>query len=252
MVAILSLLAFTALAIPLSKNDTTIQGKPSISKSDIVLTYNYFELEFNCKERTADRWTYTLEYDNGSAKRPSSFYNDPNLSRDCQQFTTSSYGRGYDRGHLVTSNHMDYDDFGIRESHYMTNIVPQVSSFNQGIWQTTEQITDCYRDIEPITVYGGVIYTDSSNDYFVNSHGIKTPDYFWKVLLTRDQKGSDMILSWLFPNEENLGRLDSYIVSVREIEDQLNDGLGPIPVPNRLKDFRARSSWTIPENCDKS
>ncbi len=235
---------------------------PVLARKDISLTYKGFSLSYNCAERTADRWTYKLKYDQGIASRPKSFYMDENLPSNCgQQFTTASYGSGYDRGkffyylllgHLVTSNHMDADDITIRESHYMTNVVPQISSFNQGIWQTTEAITDCYRDLNPITVYGGVVYTDSSNDFFLSSHGIKTPDFMWKVLLTRDASGKDKIISWYLPNQEGLEPLDSYLVSVNDIEEQLIDGLGAIPVPDKLKSFKATSSWDIPSDCDRS
>ncbi|RHZ13325.1 hypothetical protein DYB37_012242, partial [Aphanomyces astaci] len=111
----------------------------------------------------------------------------------------------------------------------MTNIAPQVSSFNQGIWENTEDIEACYRNLQRIYTWGGILYTDDSNDYFLDSHGIRTPDFWWKVVLTKDDSGADKIISWFFPNQENLGTLDSYLVSVADIEARLTDGLGAIP-----------------------
>jgi endonuclease G len=218
-----------------------------------LLQYQQFELEHNCAERAADRFYYELSYDTGSASRPSGFYTDPNYSKQCQQFSTSAYGSGYDRGHLVASNHMDMNSQTIRESHYMTNIVPQASRFNQGIWVETERITDCYRDLAPISVYGGVVYYDPSNDYFVKSHGIKTPDYFWKVLVTTDSSGQEKSIAWFIPNISNTLELDNYILSVENIEYLLNDDLGPIPIAESLK-FEAGdpSQWEIPESCNFS
>ncbi|OQR95541.1 endonuclease, partial [Achlya hypogyna] len=210
-----------------------------------TLSYKGYELSYNCDAAAADRWTYTIGFDNGTAKRPSSFYKDPKLPASCkQQASTKAYGQGYDRGHLVASNHMDADDVTIRESHYMTNILPQVGTFNKGIWAKTEAIEDCYRDLHPITTYGGVVFSDSSNDIFVDGWGVKTPDFWWKVVLTKDDAGNDKIISWYFPNEENLGPLDDYLTSVDAIEKKLNDGLGPIPVPLKLKALVAPSSWT--------
>lgn len=66
----------------------------------------------------------------------------------------------------------------------MTNIVPQLSSFNQGLRKETENITEFYRDLASVQVIGGRIYSDTSNDFFVSSHGIKSPDFFWKTLIT--------------------------------------------------------------------
>lgn len=222
------------------------------ASSKMILNYNKFSLDFDCSARSANRFNYSLSIDNYSAKRPRSFYMDPSLSSSCQQFTTGTYGFGYDRGHLVTSNHMDYDDFTIKQSHYMNNVVPQVSSFNQGIWQLTEAMTDCYRDIKPIYIYGGVVYTDDSNDIFLSSHGIKTPDFMWKVLVTTDEAGKDKTISWFIPNAENLGSLDQYITTIADIEKKLNDNLGPIPVKESLKKIKAPSNWVNPKNCRRS
>ena len=100
------------------------------------------------------------------------------------QTSTKSYASvrsGYDRGHLVTSNHMDYNATYIRRANYMTNIVPQVSGFNRGIWLEAETVAECYRDLAPVQVYGGVVYSDPSNDWFLASHGIRTPEFFWKA-----------------------------------------------------------------------
>jgi endonuclease G len=125
-------------------------------------------------------------------------------------------------------------------------MLPQVATFNQGVWQDTEQLTTCVRESRPITVYGGVIYDDESNDIFLDSHGVKTPDWWWKVLLTTNDRGQDEVISWIFPNQEGLRNVDSFLVSVRDIEARLNDGLGPIPVPSFLKSARPGTRWTQP------
>jgi endonuclease G, mitochondrial len=113
----------------------------------------------------------------------------------------------------------------------MTNIIPQAEKFNSGLWLMTEELTNCYRFDRP-TVHGGVIYTNGSNDYFVKSHGIKTPDFMWKVLVI----GSKAV-GWYFPNVNELSDdLDDYRMTVREIEARLNDGRGKIKIPEELKD----------------
>jgi DNA/RNA endonuclease G (NUC1) len=57
---------------------------------------------------------------------------------------------------------MDYDAAYLLSANYMTNIVPQLATFNQGLWKETENITECYRDLAHIQVIGGVIFSFKS------------------------------------------------------------------------------------------
>ncbi|KAF0715731.1 Aste57867_3223 [Aphanomyces stellatus] len=230
---------------------------PGPVSKDFYIHHDGYSLLFNCAERSAHRWNYTLTTDQRNAGRPPSFYSDPDVPQECQQKGTQSYASvhgGYDRGHLVASSMMTDSTEQRHQSHYMTNIAPQVSSFNQGIWENTEDLEACYRNVRPISTWGGIIYTDdTSNDYYVESHGIRTPDFWWKVVLTKDETtGADKIIAWYFPNVENLGALDQYLVSVNDIEAKLNDNNGPIPVPQSLKSFKATSTWAKPQGCSRS
>ena len=64
----------------------------------------------------------------------------------------------------------------------MTNITPQTSVLNQQAWLQAEEIVECWRDITTLNVFGGVIMTsDTSKDYFVASHGVRTPGWNWYV-----------------------------------------------------------------------
>ena len=86
------------------------------------------------------------------------------------------------------ADHTDSDPVTMYESNTMTNIVPQAAGFNQagGAWKFTEDLIECTRDMTSIdnqVIFGGMIYDDSSNDYFLESHGIPTPDLCWKVVI---------------------------------------------------------------------
>jgi len=232
------------LALPVSAHAQIVQ----LDKGGYVLTYD-------CDNHTALRYEYTLTEDNGTEARPSSFSLDPDLPEGCDgQTSTASYQSehdGYDRGHLVSSNHMDYSASYIHEANYMSNIVPQVSGFNQGIWVKAENVAECYRDIAPVTVYGGVIYDDTSNDYFQTSHGIRTPDYFWKTVVTTDpDSGEEKAISWLIPNEAGLGSLDDYIVSIDELEEDFGVSYVGIDAAAATKSLRPATTWVQPSGCD--
>ncbi|MCW3194026.1 DNA/RNA non-specific endonuclease [Xanthomonas citri] len=205
----------------------------------VTLNKGGYTLNYDCTNRTALRYEYVLQADTGSAARPSSFNLDTELPSGCAgQTSSASYASvrsGYDRGHLVTSNHMDYNATYIRRANLMSNIVPQVASFNQGIWVRAEEVAECYRDIASVQVYGGVIYSDTTNDYFLSSHGIRTPDFFWKTIITANPSGGSRAISWLIPNSATLGSLDSYIVSIDELEDTFGASTIGISAPANVK-----------------
>jgi endonuclease G len=79
----------------------------------------------------------------------------------------------------------------------------------------------------------------------VNSHGVKTPDAFWKVIV-----GNDRVIAWMLPNSSTATRkrLDDYLVSVDEIERTTGE---TIPVDDSLKHDKPSQSWIIPRGCDE-
>jgi hypothetical protein len=69
-------------------------------------------------------------------------------------------------------------------------------------------------------VIGGVIMGNNpADDYFVQSHGVKTPDAFWKVVI-RGTGQDERAIAWVVPNSKDATRkhLDNYLVSVDELE----------------------------------
>lgn len=219
--------------------------------------YNGFRLIYDCTDRTALHYRYTLQADTGSAARPSTFTFDPTLPAGClQQTSTASYESvhpGYDRGHLVMSNHMDSDSALIRRANYMSNIVLQVSGFNRGIWLEAETVAECYRDLAPVQVYGGVVHGDTAsdtNDFYLSSHGIRTPEFLWKALITTDPAtGAGKAIAWLIPNTTGLGALDRYIVSIAELEQRLGVASVRISASAALKAMKPQTTWALPSGC---
>lgn len=132
----------------------------------------------------------------------------------------------------------------------MTNILPQVASMNRGAWLQTEEIIECYRDIDELLVVGGVIWGNNpADDYFVKSHGIKTPDAFWKVII-RGKGQDERAIAWIVPNSQDAKRanLDKYLVTVDEIEKLTGE---KIPVADYAKHEKPAASWLIPRGCNK-
>lgn len=216
--------------------------------NDILqLQYEGFTLWLDCNRKGATKFRYNAQRDTGSLPRVENFAIDERVPADCQQSTAKSYGKGYDRGHLIPANHLDYSANAIAESNYMTNILPQAANMNRGAWLVTEEITECYRDNDELLVIGGVIYgNNKKDDYFVKSHDVETPDSFWKVII----RGNGDAIAWNVPNKSTSTRskLDSFLVSVADIEKLTGES---IPVSAKVKAQKPAKSWAIPKNCDK-
>ena len=222
----------------------------SLKAETKILAYQGFTIWLSCEHRGAIKFVYNVDKDRANLRRVSKFFQDTKVPERCRQSSTKSYNsvnKDYDRGQLVPSNHVDHLLMGIKQSNLMTNILPQTQTMNLGAWLRTEEIIECYRDKEPLTIYGGVIWGEnSSDDYFLNSHGVATPDSFWKVIIAKSN-----VIAWIVPNNNKAkrNRLDEYIVSVKELETRTGE---TIPVPDQWKSKKASSSWKIPKGCDES
>jgi len=219
----------------------------------LQLDYEGFTVWLDCEKRAAIKFRYNAQRDTGSFKRSSNFYLDKKVPKECQQYSGKSYkakNQRYDRGHLVPANHLDYSKSSIKATNTMTNILPQAANMNRGAWLLTEEIIECYREIDELLIIGGVIWGDNSeDDYFVKSHGVRTPDAFWKVII-RGTGSNERVIAWIVPNSQLAKRkqLDKYLVTIDEIESITDE---KIPVVDYAKHDKPRSSWMIPRGCNK-
>lgn len=227
-----------------------IRFKSPQSGQIIKLNYPGFTLWLDCNRRGAIKFQYNAQHDTGKAKRYDKFFLDPNVPKECQQKTAKAYGRNYDRGHQVPANHLDISQEAIKATNTMTNILPQAANMNRGAWLLTEEIVECYRDIDELLVIGGPIWgNNTADDYFIESHGVATPDAYWKVVI-RGTGQDERAIAWIIPNsqEATQARLDDYLVSIQKIEKLTGE---KIPVANYAKQDKLSHSWLLPKGCKK-
>ncbi|MGX2042082.1 DNA/RNA non-specific endonuclease [Methylocaldum sp. MU1018] len=229
-------------------------GKPALPPTEVHregnllrLDYEGFTVWLDCEKRGAVKWRYNAQHDDGNLPRSENFKLDSYVPKECQQTSAKGYGRGYDRGHQVPANHLDASAVAIEQSNYMTNILPQVSQMNRGAWKLTEEIVECYRDIDELLVIGGVIWgNNEKDDFFVQSHGVKTPDAFWKVVI----RGDGRVIAWIVPNAKDAveAKLDRYLVTIEDIEKKTGEKL---PVTGDARTAKPKNSWVVPIGCNK-
>lgn len=241
-------IALSACSQPQARRDTSLALPPSANVRP--LHYESFTVWLDCSKRGAVKFSYNAQHDSGNTKRESGFHLDPNVPAECQQTSAKAYGHDYDRGHLVPANHLDHSETAIKQSNAMTNILPQAANMNRGAWLLTEEIIECYRDIDELLVIGGVIWGNNpADDYFAQSHGVATPDAFWKVII-RGHGQDERAIAWIVPNSQEATKknLDRYLVTVDEIERQTGE---KIPVADYAKHDKSSASWVLPRGCDK-
>ena len=98
----------------------------------------------------------------------------------------------------------------------------------------------------PLSTIAG---NNSADDYFVQSHGVRTPDAYWKVIV-RGTCSDERAIAWIVPNSQDATgkRLDQYLVSVDEIEKVTGE---KIPVADYAKHEKLNASSHIPIGCNE-
>jgi endonuclease G len=214
-------------------------GNPSNAVKDIYSNRNYL----------IERDQYALSYDNesgipnwvswhlgikdfGDAKRSSSFYTDNSLPEGWYKVSHSDYTNGgFDRGHMCPSADRNSSKEANKETFYMTNIVPQTASNNQGPWAVFENYL---RDL--VRNKGKEIYIVSgpwglSNGSIKSENKVKIPTSTWKVALILDEGPNDLkrvdnntvVIAIEIPNEDSLDRdWRKYLTTVDYIEHLTN------------------------------
>lgn len=117
---------------------------------------------------------------------------------------------------------------------------------NRGSWLRTEEIIECYKNLEPLHVLGGAIWENPMPEAF-SSHGLtEIPSHFWKDILRKKRA-----IAWIIPNtsEAKRNKIDNYLVSIAEIEKRTGATIPTLPC---LKEAALDASWVIPIGCDKS
>lgn len=227
----------------------------SVSAETLVLPYKDFTVHYNCENRGYDMFYYKTEKDSGNHERYEPFHLDTKIPKNCSQKSDNSYKLPkssrvtYDRGHGVPQNVWDHKLFTMKETNYMTNIVPQESTQNRkGLWRHIEEIVECYRDLNTMVVVGGTVWgNDTTNDYFIKSHGVKTPDGLYQIIMMEDKA----VFALMFPNDSTANKENAlnYLVSVRDIENAVGY---KIPyIPEELKDTAETYIPRLPKGCSQ-
>ena len=131
--------------------------------------------------------------------------------------TESDYrSTGFDKGHLSPAADNNMSEQANRESFLMSNMSPQLPSFNRGIWAELESwVRDQAELHSTVFVVTGPVF--SNNLGAIGGNKVTVPGYFFKALLRFDGTTARTI-GFLLPHVGAIGNIKDYVVPVNTLE----------------------------------
>lgn len=202
-----------------SCKEYTRYGVPG-NNGDILCRKGY--LLAHDSERKTPIWVaehLTSERANATRSRSNAFKADPNLKRGRRAELSDYKNSGFDRGHMAPSADMRWDAQAMKESFYLSNMVPQVPDMNQHIWKDLEEkVRNWAIERGELYIYTGPIYAEGMEHDTIGANNVSVPTHIYKIIFDPVQLES---VAFIMPNSElDPADMPGYIVSIREVEQQ--------------------------------
>jgi endonuclease G len=163
-------------------------------------------------------YTLTASHLDGSARRPSRFRPDDQLTHPGA--SDSDYRlSGYHRGHLAPAADFKFSDSAIRSTFVLSNAIPQKPSVNAGRWAAAEAA------VRRLALHGGRLHvftgTLFEGDIKRIGHGrVAVPSHTYKVILAVQGQARSMYAVIVPNRDQPPAPLRDYAVSVDEVEQR--------------------------------
>ena len=200
---------------------------PRTELMDIIVSHTGFSLLYNKTHNQANWIAYELTKEETEKiyNRTDKFIPDP-LIKSGTADDKDYFGSGYDRGHLAPASDMGWSSTAMKESFYYSNVSPQESSFNRGIWKRLEELVRAWA-IENNSIYvvtGPVLTNDLPS---IGENMVSVPQYFYKVILDFNEpeiKG----IGFIIPNIGSKEHLQSFAVTIDSVQKFTNIDFFPL------------------------
>jgi endonuclease G, mitochondrial len=208
---------------------------PDYSGNVQVISHAAYSLSYNENYEQADWVSYTLTRENLINKenmRRDNFKPDPKVKTGSAH--PDDYKKsGYDRGHLAPAADFSWSETAMDESFYMSNMSPQVPSFNRGIWKKLEdQVrTWALENQRVFIVTGPILEKDLPT---IGKNNVAVPKYYYKVILDIDEPDIKGI-AFIMPNSGSNETLAKYSVSIDSIEKLTSINFFPL-LPDSIEE----------------
>ena len=219
---------------------------PSSTTKQLV-KHKFFTLSYNESYEQAEWVAYELKKEfvkNNNFKRPF-FIEDPKVSTGSADWRNYKKS-GYDKGHLCPAGDMEFEMDAYNDTFFTSNISPQRSDFNAGIWNRLEQKVRYwavkYDGIYVVTA--GVLEPSLRT---IGRENVSVPKFFYKVLLD-NSRGEFKMIAFLVPNLASDKPLYDFVVPVDRIEKMTGIDFFPAlddKIENQLEKNSDYKNWSF-------
>ena len=189
-----------------------------------VYDFGHYLLAYNEQKEQADWVAYELDVQQLNLPknpRPKKFHPDHSI-KGGSAYDADYRGSGYTRGHLVPAADMSFDQQALEQTFRFSNISPQISGFNGGVWRELEECTrDWARFYKQLVIVSGPIFEEDFGT--IGNTKVVVPSGFFKVLLDLEEP-SQKAIAFLIPHAVQDRPLMDFALTVDELEErtQLN------------------------------
>lgn len=190
------------------------------NKSDIlkrgdgqtVLPYEHFSVVMNAKRRQCFFSACNINGARSKSSKRTAWRYDPRIPQE-KQIMKECYGNTprFSRGHMTRREDPAWGETaaeiqrGADDSMHVTNVTPQMQSFNAPIWLALEDyaLQHARQDDQKISVFTGPYFATSDEPQY----GVLIPVKFWKVIaFVHDETGELCATGYEMSQEANLKR----------------------------------------------
>ena len=198
---------YTHLELP-----APVKGEQIVEHTGYILSYNE-----EAEQPSYVCYELTREEVYGALDRADDFREDKSI-RTGSAILSDYKGSGYDRGHMAPAADFKWSAEAMSDTFYLSNMSPQVPSFNRGIWGDLEAVVrQMAVDNEKICVATGPVLTDGPYKT-IGKNNVAVPNQYYKVIL--DYTDPDIkAIGFVLPNSDKTEKLETYIMSVDEVEE---------------------------------
>ena len=185
--------------------------------SELIIRRKAYFLSYNKETKLPNwvAWCLTPEHADGNLPRDNNFYEDESVP--IPRATNDDYkGSEWTRGHMCPAGDNKWDRIVMKESNLLTNICPQHSSLNSGLWNKIEQ--DCRtwaKRFGDLYIVCGPVLLNRVHET-IGENKIVVPEAFFKVILCLNPKPK--AVGFIIRNNEGKKKRDQYVNTVDEVE----------------------------------
>jgi len=169
-------------------NFYSVSSYRKLIKSNQRIRRKIYKLEYNYEFKSTPYLWYRLsknKINKGNIKERMEFREDPLIPLEYRSKNIYYLETGYDKGHLAPDASFDYNLKTLKETYFLSNVIPQKPKLNRQLVKTIEK----YERL--VTKKLGYLYVVCLNKYEDNKTikgNVRIPSTMYKILINKKNK----------------------------------------------------------------